>query len=138
MFVLPFILFEVPAGMIADCFGKIRVFIAGLSVAGVFLIAFGSTQNPTLLILSAFAATTGLAFARPAIDGFLTDISASKERGGIVGVWNVAEDSAYVVSPIVGGLIAKLYGINMTFMLVGGLLIISVPLIYLAVRNNEF
>ena len=41
MFVLPFILFEVPAGMIADKFGKIRVFITGLVIAGVFLITFG-------------------------------------------------------------------------------------------------
>jgi len=138
MFVVPFILFEIPAGIIADKFGKIRVFIAGLVFAGIFLIIFGSTRDPTLMLLSAFLLTTGIAFARPAMDGFLTDISSKKERGGIVGVWNVAEDSAYVVSPIVGGVIAEVFGIGVTFMVVGVALIVATPLIYLAIKKSKF
>jgi MFS family permease len=138
MFVLPFIFFEVPAGILADRFGKIRIFILGLVVAGIFLIVFGSARTPLLLAASAFMATSGLALARPALSGFLTDISASKERGGIVGVWNVAEDFAYVTSPIAGGVIAELYGIGTTFMLVGILLLVSIPLMYLAVKKSGF
>ena len=138
MFVVPYILFEVPAGFIADKFGKIKVFIAGLIIAGVFLVIFGSTQEPKILLVSAFLATTGLAFARPAMDGFLTDISAKKGRGSIVGVWDTAEDAAYAVSPIAGGLIGQLYGIGTVFMLVGGLLLVAIPLLYWAIAKSKF
>jgi len=138
MFVLPFILFEVPAGVVADRLGKIRVFVFGLLVAGVFLVVFGSSSDSTVLLASAFLATTGLAFARPALDGFLTDISASKERGGIVGVWNVAEDAGYVAGPIVGGLLAEVFGIGVVFVLTGVLLIVSLPVVYLAVKKSGF
>jgi DHA1 family multidrug resistance protein-like MFS transporter len=137
MFVLPYIIFETPAGMLADRLGKIPVFVMGLIVAGVFLIAFGLTQNPTILIISAFVATTGLAFARPAIDGYLTDISASKERGGITGVWNTAEDAGYVAGPIIGGAVAQSSSIGFTFILVGIVLLLALPLVYLAIRVSR-
>jgi DHA1 family multidrug resistance protein-like MFS transporter len=138
MFVIPFILFEVPAGIIADKFGKIKVFIGGLIVAGVFLVVFGSTGNPTILLASAFIATAGLAFARPAMDGFLTDISSKKERGSIVGVWDTAEDAAYATSPIIGGLIGQVYGIRMVFIIAGGLLLLAIPLLYTAIKKSKF
>ncbi len=137
MFVVPYILFEVPAGFIADKMGKIKVFVVGLIIAGVFLVVFGSTQDPKRLFASAFLATTGLAFARPAMDGFLTDISAKKDRGSIVGVWDTAKDAAYIVSPIVGGFIGHLYGIKMVFALTGSLLIAAIPLLYLAIRRSN-
>jgi DHA1 family multidrug resistance protein-like MFS transporter len=136
MFVIPFILFEVPAGVIADKFGKIKVFTIGLIIAGVFLLVFGHTENPTILLASAFIATAGLAFARPAMDGLLTDISAKKERGSIVGVWDTAEDFAYAVSPIAGGLIGQLYGIRAVFIIAGGLLLLSIPLLYTAITKK--
>jgi MFS family permease len=136
MFFLPFILFSVPAGYIADKIGRTKVFTSGLLCAAVFLISFGLTRDPALLMISAFATATGLALARPAMEGFLTEISSGKERGGIVGVWNVAEDSAYVASPIIGGAIAEAFGLGSAFISVGSLLILSVPFIYLAIRNK--
>jgi MFS family permease len=138
LFVLPFILFEVPAGVLADRLGKVRVFVCGLLVAGVFLFVFGSSGDASVLLASAFLATTGLAFARPAIDGFLTDISASKERGGIVGVWNVAEDAGYVLGPVVGGLLAEVFSISLVFAFTGVLLIVSLPVVWLAVKKSGF
>ncbi|MFH1054762.1 MAG: MFS transporter [Candidatus Altiarchaeota archaeon] len=137
MFVIPFVLFEVPAGMAADRIGKVKMFILGMAVAGAFLIIFGSTKDPDILMISAFIATTGLALSRPAIDGFLTDISSDKERGGIVGVWNVSEDAAYVASPIIGGLIAESYSISSTFMLLGCILILSIPVTYIALKQSK-
>jgi len=128
MFVLPFILFEAPAGWFADKYGKTNVFTIGLIVAGFSFIAFGMTYDPVTLSLTAFAATTGIAIASPAIDGLLTDISSKKARGGIVGVWDMAEDSAYIISPIIGGTIAQLYGINMMFILLGVITLVGLPI----------
>ena len=75
--------------------------------------------------------------ARPAMEGFLTDISRGKERGGITGVWNVAEDGAYVASPILGGAVAEIYGIGTTFMLMGVLLIVTIPFVYSAIKKSK-
>jgi MFS family permease len=137
MFIVPFILFEAPAGWVADRLGKIQMFIVGLSIAGIFLVLFGLEKSPTMLMFLAFIATTGLAFARPALDGFLTDVSAGKERGGIAGVWTVAEDSAYVAGPILGGLFAELWGVGAAFVGMGCLLLLVMPVIYLILRTNQ-
>ncbi|MFH1055013.1 MAG: MFS transporter [Candidatus Altiarchaeota archaeon] len=136
MFVAPFILLEAPTGWLADRVGKTKLFITGLIIAGISLILFGLTTDPTALIILAFTATAGLAVTSPALDGLLSDLSANKMRGNIVGVWDVAEDSAYIVSPIVGGLIAQIYGIGATFIFIGCLPLIGLPIIYAALKKG--
>jgi len=135
VFVIPFLLFELPAGIIADRFGKTKVLFGGMLMGGIFFILFGLVDSKPLLLTSAFLSSTGLALSKPAIDGFLTDISSKKERGGIVGVWNMTEDLAYVISPIIGGIIAEYYGLQLTFIFCGGLLIVSIPVLVFLLRK---
>lgn len=137
MFVLPFILFEIPAGVIADRCGKWTTLLAGLLVAGLFFIVFGSTLNPVILMASAFLATTGLAFAHPSMEGLLTDISLKKEKGGVVGVWDVAEDLGYIMGPLVGGVVAEYYGIEVPFVFLGILILLMIPLVYVVSRKSR-
>lgn len=136
MFVTPYILFEVPAGIIADRLGKTKMLILGLLTAGSSLILFGITKDPQTMMIYAFISTTGLAIARPAIDGHLTDISAGKRRGCIVGVWDTSEDAAYITSAIIGGLIAETTGITNTMTILGALLILTTPIVYHTVKKT--
>jgi len=137
MFILPFVLFEVPAGVLADRVGKTGQLISGLLVAGMSLIVFGRTTNPETLMASAFLASTGLALARPAMDGFLADISSGKGRGGIAGVWNIAEDAAYVAGPIAGGAMAELYGLGTALIITGLAVMATIPLIHVATKQGK-
>jgi len=89
--------------------GKYRTLTFGLVVAGIFLIKFGVSNDPTVMFASAFLATTGLAITRPSIEGLLTDISRHKERGKIVGVWDVSEDVGYVIGPLVAGIVTEYF-----------------------------
>lgn len=130
MFVIPFILLEAPSGWLADKIGKKKLYLAGLTIAGLSLMMFGITVDSTALIILAFIATSGLALTRPAMDGLLSDLSAGKERGSIVGVWDVAEDLGNIIAPLTGGVIAQIYGIGTTFILLGCLPLIALPLIY--------
>lgn len=82
MFMLPLILFALPAGYLADKYGKIRMIIPGLLIIGVFFITFGMSGSSTLLLASAFLSTTGLALAWVSTNGLLTDISSKYRRGG--------------------------------------------------------
>lgn len=138
MFVVPFILFQIPAGFVADKIGKIKVLLFGLLLAGVFLIFFGLTRDVNIMILTAFISTLGLALAIPATDGLLTDVSSGKERGGITGVWDTAEDLGYIIGPLAGGIIAEFYkDITLPFIFLGAsLLLLIVPVLYIKNKSG--
>ncbi len=140
MFVIPFVLFQIPAGILADRVGKTKVLIAGLLLAGSFFILFGLTRDVYLMMFSAFAATTGLALAIPAADGLLTDASTGKDKGCVVGVWDTAEDLGYLIGPILGGLIAEAYSdITLPFIFLGAmLLILIIPAYYLPRKPSSY
>lgn len=138
MFVLPYVLFQIPAGFLADRYGKRKVLIIGLLIGGVFLLAFGLVEKtPPFLIACAFGATTGLAIACPSVDGLLTDISGEKQKGEIAGVWDISEDLGYVLGPIMGGLIAEMYNdISIPFIFIGALMLLLIlPALFLPKGN---
>ena len=138
MFVIPFILFQIPAGFLADKIGKIKILLLGLLLAGSFLILFGLTKDIYVMIITAFISTLGLALAIPATDGLLTDVSSGKMRGGIVGVWDVAEDLGYIIGPIVGGIIAEFYkDITIPFIFLGAsILLLVIPVLHINNKNK--
>jgi MFS family permease len=139
IFMLPLILFALPAGYLADKYGKIRMIIPGLLIIGVFFITFGMSGSSTLLLASAFLSTTGLALAWVSTNGLLTDISSKYRRGGIVGVWNIFEDLGYVIGPVFGGLTAKFFdSIRIPFILLGLIVIASiVPVVLLIAKRRN-
>ncbi|MFH1788087.1 MAG: MFS transporter, partial [Candidatus Altiarchaeota archaeon] len=85
-FVVPLILFEAPAGYLADRIGKRRVLAAGLFVAGFFAVLFSSAEGFWYLLACAFMATTGLSVAWPATEGILAEHTRKSESGGFSGV----------------------------------------------------
>jgi MFS family permease len=125
MFTLPFILFNIPAGVLADKYGKVKILAPSLVAAGVFIILFGLTENPILLLVYAFLSTTGLAFTWTSMAGMLADATVKFKKGGVVGMWNTAEQFGYFIAPIIGGLIAEYYTLKIPFMALGVLLILS-------------
>ncbi|VVB53680.1 Multidrug resistance protein MdtH [uncultured archaeon] len=138
MFIIPYILFEIPGGFLADKYGKFKTLFLGLLVAGFSLILFGSTNSPTVLVAAAFLSTTGLALAWPSISGLLSDESDSHNRGQIVGVWNSSENLGFTLSPILGGLIAGYYqSISKVFTLVGVLFLFACIAVVLFKRSNK-
>jgi MFS family permease len=134
-FTIPFILFNIPAGHLSDKYGKIKILVPGLLVAGAFVIIFGSVETTPLLMASAFISSAGLAAAWNSTAGLLADASTSFRKGRIVGVWNTSEEVGYIIGPIAGGLIAQHAGIEMPFMTIGALMILTAGVV-LAVRRT--
>ncbi|MBD3387822.1 MAG: MFS transporter [Candidatus Altiarchaeales archaeon] len=122
-FVLPFILFDIPGGRLADRFGRRKILMFGLALGGVSSIAFSMASTVPQLMLSAFIATSGLAFAWPSMEGILTVKTDLGGRGSVIGVWSTARDLGYVLGPICGGLLAKALGLDRVFMVLGVLLL---------------
>lgn len=138
MFVLPLILFTIPAGYLADKYGKTKFIVPGLLVAGIFLSFFGLTTDPLFLFLSAFISTTGLAFVWASNNGLLVDVSSKYDKGGIAGIWNISEDLGYIIGPTFGGLMAGLFGsIRIPFLIVGILIVVSALPVTIAIRKSH-
>jgi MFS family permease len=123
MFILPFILLNVPAGMLADRFGRKMVLVPGLVVAGIFLALFGLSKQPLYLMSFAFLSTSGLAFAWISIAGLVADLTSKTKSAGIVGVWNVFEELGYIIGPVCAGLIAAVTSIQVPMIALGVFLV---------------
>jgi MFS family permease len=141
MFILPYVIFDIPAGYLADRYGKTKILMLGLTIAGVFLIIFGYSTTKLMFLASAFIATMGLSFARPSVEGLLTDLVEKKQKGGIVGIWNSSEDLGYILGPFIGGVIAESYGdITIPFILLGAamlvLVAVSIPVFLISQRKS--
>lgn len=136
MFVIPLILFTIPAGYLADKYGKTKMLIPGLLIGGSFLIAFGSTMDPIFLLLFAFISTTGFAFVWTSTNGLLADLSAGHRKGGIAGVWNIFEDLGYIVGPVFGGFSAGVFNsLQVPFILFGLIVIASVMPVFIVTKK---
>ena len=138
MFVLPFALFETPAGILADKYGKKNMLVLGLLTAGLFMLLFSQEHNPDNLIILAFLSAASASLVRPSISGILADNSKEMETGGIVGVWNVSEDLGYVIGPIIAGLVAEMYkDVTIPFFAFGAILIICAPMIFYGIHSEK-
>ncbi|MFH1403653.1 MAG: MFS transporter [Candidatus Altiarchaeota archaeon] len=130
-FIVPLILFEAPAGLLADRFGRRRILSLGLLAAGVFSVLFSQSSSIEHLILTGFLSASGIAFAWPSIEGLLAVKAGKGSRGEAVGVSTMAEDLGYVLGPVVGGLVSVYFGMSSVFLFMGLVLIASVFTVFL-------
>jgi MFS family permease len=114
-FVIPLILFEIPAGILADRYGRRLLLYLGLLIAGVMTWIFSIADNPFLMLLSAFLAASGIALSWPSLEGILTVVSPIHRRGETLGVWGFSRDMGYVLGPLLGGFLASRTSISTTF-----------------------
>jgi len=135
-FVLPLVIFEIPAGILADRYGERRILALGFLISGISLTFFGFSDNLYNLLIFAFLTTTGLALALPSIEGILMEISIRYKKGEIAGVWNFAEDLGFFTGPLSGGLIAQYYGLGNAFVVVGLILILSTFPVLLVLKGR--
>ncbi len=122
-FIIPLIVFEAPAGYLADKYGKRMILALGLIIAGVATIRFSSSENFIGLTTYAFIATLGLSLAWPATEGILADHATDKKKGELVGVWRSSADLGYVIGPLTGGILAQYTSITTVFSIAGVVLV---------------
>jgi len=136
MFILPLIFFGLPAGYLADKYGKTKALAFGLILSGISLISFGFSNTTPGLLISACLTSVGLAFAWASVSGLITDISVNKSRGSITGVWNMSMDIGYVIGPFLGGMLAGYFNnIGNAFSALGLLLLLSITFILYKSKN---
>ncbi len=105
----------VPAGKIADIYGRKKLYLLGLTVYLAGTVAAVFTSTGAVLILSraiqglgcAIFATTGMAM--------LTAIFPPHKRGRVIGIYVAAVYVGLSVGPFVGGLLTEYFGWRMVF-----------------------
>ena len=133
-FSIPGIFLSYPAGRIADKIGKKLMLFIGLMIIGISLILFSLSHNLILVFAMALLISVGWAISLPALDGMIIDLTYRQKKGEATGIWDFFMDVGFVIGPIVGGLIAELFGVRNVFLLMGVLFLIST--VFLAVKKK--
>jgi MFS family permease len=106
--------------------GKKRLATVFLLISGIFLGLLGFLNSIYLVLASVFIASTLLAVSFPLTNGVYSDIVArmGRERKHLIGLSNSTLSLAYIIGPILAGLIAKWVGEEKTFSVMGGITVV--------------
>jgi EmrB/QacA subfamily drug resistance transporter len=100
----------IPAGRVADRWGRKRVFIAGIAIFTVFSLACGLAGNIDLLIAFRALQGVGSAIMVPVSLAIVVLAFPPRERGIAVGVWGAVSAAAGAVGPTLGGVLTQYAG----------------------------
>src|SRR5258708_21397152 len=119
-FPLPFFLFTLPAGALADMVDRAKlVRIAHIwlaaSAGGLAILGWSHLLDGNLVLLFAFLIGAGFAFNAPAFASLLTDIVSDEELPSASVLSGLQLDIAGMIGPALGGAVIPLIGTNSIF-----------------------
>ena len=125
-------LLNLPAGHIADVFGRKRPWMIGCVIDGLGCLATASATGLTSMIGARLVMGGGTAIAGAASSAYTMDVVAKfpQHKGRMLGAINTATSLAWMAGPVVGGILAERGGIVLPFVLVGGYLLALAPIIH--------
>ena len=116
---LAYALFLLTGGLLADLYGRRRIFVAGVLVFSAGCLLCGLSPNAPMLIFGRVVAGLGAAMLQPASLAILrvvwTDI---RERGHALGIWAGCNGLAFAIGPTIGGLLIEGFGWRSVFLVV--------------------
>ncbi len=116
----------IPAGAIADAYGRRRVFGFGLVAFGAASVACGLAPTMELLILFRLLQGAAGAFLVPGALAIITAAFSGEERGRAIGTWAAATAVLTTIGPVVGGLLVQTLTWRAAFL-------VNLPLVAVAV-----
>ena len=117
---LPFFLFTLPAGALADMVDRaklVRIVHVGLaaSAAGLAILGWLHLLNGNLILLFVFLIGARFAFNAPAFSSLLTDIVSDEELPSASVLSGLQLDFSGMIGPALGGALIPLIGTNTIF-----------------------
>jgi MFS family permease len=127
-----------PAGRVADLYGRVRVFLLGMVVMAV--ISFASALAPSAAVLLVFRALHGVGLALGAATSVAVVILAFplESRGRALGMNVAGVYLGMALGPVLGGLIVHNLGWRSLFWVVGALGLVNVVLVLWKLRGVEW
>ncbi len=119
-FALARLIFNVPAGFVADRWGRRLLLVGGPLLSGVGNILSGTAPTFELLLAWRFVAGVGSAIYMTGATIAITDIANDENRGRLMALNQGALLFGVTLGPAVGGITAEMAGLRAPFYLVGG------------------
>jgi MFS family permease len=117
---LPFFLFTLPAGALADLIDRqwlMRIFNCWLACnAGVLAIcAFFHKLTPEIILAGVFLLGTGFAFQAPVASAWIPEIVGKEQLPSAIALGGVQMNLAGIIGPVLGGILIPVFGVSMVF-----------------------
>src|SRR5258708_4376539 len=114
-YILSFASLLLPAGALADRFGRKRLLILGLSVFTFASFLCGSAPNLTVLIIARALQGVGAAMKLSAALAILSHVFQGEARARAFSFWGSVVGIGAALGPVVGGLITQSFGWEWAF-----------------------
>lgn len=118
-FSLPGLFLSAPFGKLADKVGKKTILVTGLLIIGLSLLVFSRSSSLFIVFALALLISIGWVLSMVALNALIVDLSYDHKKGEIVGLWNFFMDIGFVIGPLIGGLIAEVWGVRNVFLTIG-------------------
>jgi len=135
VFALARLVFNVPAGMIADRFGRRILLVGGPLLTSVGMFGSGQAGSIGELLVWRFVAGAGSAFYMSGAMIYLIDIAPPQKRTRYIATNQWALSVGVALGPGIGGVVGEAYGLSMPFYVVGVTAIVTA--VYAGIRLPE-
>lgn len=126
------LLMMVPAGHLADHWGRLPPLFLGLIMAAAGLMALAQASSVWVVMALALPAMMGQVFTTPSWSALVMDLSRAENRGVVWGLMATVQGTGGAVGPTIGGQWTEMYGPLSSFRLAGGLLLMAAVIAYAA------
>lgn len=120
VFAVARLIVNIPAGMIADRFGRRVILIGGPAITAVGMIGSGFADDIYTLLVWRFVAGAGSAFYMSGAMVYLIDIARPDQLSRYVATNQWALSLGVALGPGIGGIVADQWGLGAPFFVVGG------------------
>jgi MFS family permease len=117
---LPFALFTLPAGAIADMIDRKKILLgvqlwqAAIAI-GLAVLWLAHRLNPYLILVAAFLLSVGFAFGSPAQSSVIAEMVSAEELASAYTLSGMQMDVSGIIGPLLGGLLIPLIGASFIF-----------------------
>lgn len=125
---------QIPMGRLSDYVGVRRPFVEmGMLLSAVTLYLYSTAGTVGVLVSVRMAQGAAIAISTPALMALVEGITEHRSRGGSMGFFSSMRTLGWGLGPIVGGVIADIYGLTAAFASGAVLTVFAVGMIHLTV-----
>jgi MFS family permease len=126
LMLLPFILVELPAGILADKIGEKKILFVGFSILILALFSFYYIKTPTpwLWLIALFASRVGAALVEAMKETYFFKIVDVKEVG-YINIFRIAPPLAYIIGPVIAILTLLYFPMNYLFLFLSVIMLLG-------------
>ena len=130
---------NLPAGRLADLFGRKRPMVVGGILDGLGTCGTALAFSLPSMVGSRLVMGGGGAIAGPALEAYTQDVvnAYPHHKGRLLGVRQSMATLAWVAGPVVGGWLAAYGGVGLPFLLVGGATLAAVPVMQVLLPESR-